>query len=64
MESLNMNILANSLPNSNLVHAEADLTNNFKGQFYFFRPTSCPVANYFILLFSCRTKSNDTVQVF
>ncbi|KAK7677233.1 hypothetical protein QCA50_019827 [Cerrena zonata] len=30
MESLNMNILANSLPNSNLANAEAELTNNFK----------------------------------
>ncbi|KZT05098.1 uncharacterized protein LAESUDRAFT_737657 [Laetiporus sulphureus 93-53] len=30
MESLNLNILANSLPPSNLANAEKDLTNNFK----------------------------------
>lgn len=34
-----MNILANSLPNSGLANAEADLTNNFKGMVaFFFRP--------------------------
>lgn len=31
MESLNLNMLANSLPTSNLANAEKDLTNNFKG---------------------------------
>ncbi|KAH8099901.1 hypothetical protein BXZ70DRAFT_1008871 [Cristinia sonorae] len=30
MESLNLNMLANSLPNSNLANAEKDLMNNFK----------------------------------
>ncbi|EMD31267.1 hypothetical protein CERSUDRAFT_89268 [Gelatoporia subvermispora B] len=30
MESLNLNILANSLPTSNLANAEKELTNNFK----------------------------------
>ncbi|KAI0944186.1 hypothetical protein AcW1_001950 [Taiwanofungus camphoratus] len=30
MESLNLNMLANSLPTSNLANAEKDLTNNFK----------------------------------
>ncbi|CAL1697423.1 unnamed protein product [Somion occarium] len=30
MESLNLNMLATSLPNSNLANAEADLSNNFK----------------------------------
>lgn len=29
--SLNLNTLANSLPNSNLANAEKDLLNNFKG---------------------------------
>jgi hypothetical protein len=31
--SLNLNTLANSLPNSNLANAEKDLLNNFKGLF-------------------------------
>lgn len=31
MESLNLNMLASSLPNSNLANAEKDLMNNFKG---------------------------------
>lgn len=31
MESLNLNALAGSLPNSNLANAEKELLNNFRG---------------------------------